>query len=112
MDTYSKQKLNVLDLFCGAGGLSLGFEDAGYNVVAGIDKYEEALNTWDKNHGGEPKNYDISEEEPRKIIEKIDRDIDIVIGGPPCKDFSNANQVIDLGRNNLVILFSQDLCPK
>lgn len=107
MDTYSKQNLNVLDLFCGAGGLSLGFEDAGYNVVAGIDKYDEALETWNKNHSGEANKCDISKKEPKEVIKKIDKDIDVVIGGPPCKDFSNANQVIDLGRNNLVILFSK-----
>lgn len=107
METYSKQTLNVLDLFCGAGGLSLGFEDSGYEVVAGVDKYDEALRTWDKNHSGEPKNYDISEVAPEEVINDIDSDIDVVIGGPPCKDFSNANQVVDLGRNNLVILFSK-----
>ena len=33
----SEQKYNVLDLFCGCGGLSLGFEEAGYNVLCGID---------------------------------------------------------------------------
>ena len=38
----SEQKYNVLDLFCGCGGLSLGFEDAGYNVLLGIDIWEDA----------------------------------------------------------------------
>lgn len=39
----SEQKYNVLDLFCGCGGLSLGFEEAGYNVLLGIDIWEDAL---------------------------------------------------------------------
>ena len=38
--------LNVLDLFCGCGGLSLGFEKAGYNVLLGIDVWEDALTTY------------------------------------------------------------------
>lgn len=107
METYDKKKLNVLDLFCGAGGLSLGFDDAGYNVVAGIDNYQKALETWDLNHNGKTIQCDVSKQNPDEIINEINEDIDVVIGGPPCKDFSNANQVIDLGRNNLVILFSK-----
>ena len=42
----SEQKYNVLDLFCGCGGLSLGFEEAGYNVLFGIDILEDALKTY------------------------------------------------------------------
>ncbi len=42
----SEQKYNVLDLFCGCGGLSLGFEEAGYNVLLGIDIWEDALKTY------------------------------------------------------------------
>ena len=36
---------NVLDLFCGAGGLSLGFKMAGFNIVGGIDFNQEAIDT-------------------------------------------------------------------
>ena len=42
-------KLKVLDLFCGAGGLSLGFQLAGYKIIGGIDFYEDAINTYKKN---------------------------------------------------------------
>ena len=42
--------LNVLDLFCGAGGLSYGFECAGYNILLGIDNDAMALKTFEKNH--------------------------------------------------------------
>ena len=41
---------NVLDLFCGCGGLSYGFESAGYNIVLGIDNDKKALETFELNH--------------------------------------------------------------
>lgn len=42
--------MTVLDLFCGAGGLSYGFKKAGFNVVAGIDSWKPAVETFRKNH--------------------------------------------------------------
>ena len=45
-------KYNVLDLFCGCGGLSKGFEMAGYNIVLGVDFNEPALKTYAYNHHG------------------------------------------------------------
>ena len=42
--------MNVLDLFSGCGGLSLGFQNAGYHVVLGIDNDKAALETFSKNH--------------------------------------------------------------
>ena len=44
------KKLNVLDLFCGAGGLSYGFERVGFNIVLGIDNDTKALVTFKANH--------------------------------------------------------------
>lgn len=48
----SKRKYSVLDLFCGAGGLSRGFIDAGFSVKLGVDFDEMALKTFAKNHEG------------------------------------------------------------
>lgn len=101
-------KPNVIDLFCGCGGLSKGFEEAGYNIIGGFDNNDHATDTWDINHSGDSYNVDITELTPDKIREQLeDKDIDVIIGGPPCKDFTKANKVIDLGRNNLVILFTK-----
>ena len=44
------KKLNVIDLSCGCGGLSLGFEQAGYNILLGIDIWEDALKTFENNY--------------------------------------------------------------
>ncbi|USO10148.1 DNA cytosine methyltransferase [Staphylococcus pseudintermedius] len=45
------ENYSVIDLFCGAGGLSRGFFDEGFEIVLGIDNNEMALNTFAKNHG-------------------------------------------------------------
>ncbi len=83
-------KKNVLDLFCGCGGLSLGFEQAGYNILLGIDMWQDALQTYEKNHK-ESKTVcaNLSDMSPKQIKkEHIDNDIDVIIGGPPCQGFS------------------------
>lgn len=100
----------VLDLFCGAGGLSYGFEDAGFSVVAGIDQSSQAVETWTQNHRGTGATLDLAETSPEEALTAVNcqpEDIDIIVGGPPCKDFSTANRVVDLGRNNLVVLFAE-----
>jgi DNA (cytosine-5)-methyltransferase 1 len=45
-----KRKLNVLDLFSGCGGLSYGFEKAGYRILAGIDNWDISLKSFKRNH--------------------------------------------------------------
>lgn len=44
--------MNVIDLFCGCGGLSYGYQEAGCNVILGIDNNETALKTFERNHPG------------------------------------------------------------
>ena len=50
-DIQMNRKLICVDLFCGAGGLSRGFLDAGYDVVLGVDVDDAALETFRRNHG-------------------------------------------------------------
>lgn len=88
-------KLNVLDLFSGAGGLSRGFLDAGYNVVLGVDFDDMALKTFKENHGSaEAMKVDLfNHENINNIIsflEKKNTKIDVLVGGPPCQGFSLA----------------------
>lgn len=86
--------LNVIDLFCGAGGLSLGFEScSGVHIVAAAEINKDARKTY-------LSHFEINDkyffEDVRKIdCSKLQRevgDIDIVIGGPPCQGFSMANR--------------------
>lgn len=83
--------LNVLDLFCGCGGLSKGFEEAGYNILIGVDFDQSALNTYNANHKtAKGIQLDLSEPESFDIIDKElnGQTVDVIIGGPPCQGFS------------------------
>lgn len=100
----SEQKYNVLDLFCGCGGLSLGFEEAGYNVLLGIDIWEDALKTYAYNHKhSKTLCADMSilhGEDVKDIIG--DNSVDVIIGGPPCQGFSIAGKrIVNDDRNKL-----------
>ena len=84
-------KHNVIDLFCGCGGLSKGFEEAGYNVIVGVDFEQSALNTFIRNHNGAiGLRLDLSASESFDAISEAvnNRSVDVIIGGPPCQGFS------------------------
>lgn len=80
----------TIDLFCGAGGFSLGFEKAGFETVLAIDKWEDAINTFNfnRNHkvGRNLDIHDLSSDELRRFIKE--NNITGIIGGPPCQGFS------------------------
>lgn len=89
------KELNVVDLFCGCGGLSKGFLDAGYNVVLGVDFNDKALETFEKNHGNaKAMKLDLFNHDNIDIIIKYlkenNKKIDVLVGGPPCQGFSVA----------------------
>jgi len=80
-------ELTAIDLFCGAGGLSQGLEDAGYEVIWALDHEENTKPTFDENHGCEMDVGDIRETEPPDLgLEG--GELDLVAGGPPCPTFS------------------------
>jgi DNA (cytosine-5)-methyltransferase 1 len=82
-------RLKVLDLFSGCGGLSLGFAKSGFNVVAGIDNWKDSLITFEKNHpNSKGVVMDLGNFQYKDFKKIISDKIDIVIGGPPCQGFS------------------------
>lgn len=87
--------LKTIDLFAGAGGLSYGFESTGeFLIVAAAENNKNAIKTYIENHNGrndirmisDVRGYDFS-----TLASEFDG-IDVVIGGPPCQGFSNANR--------------------
>ena len=86
----SKRKPNVVDLFSGCGGLSFGLEEAGFNVVLGIDNWGESLLTFKHNHPhAEVLEADISKVKGSDIRKLVgNKKIDLIVGGPPCQGFS------------------------
>jgi DNA (cytosine-5)-methyltransferase 1 len=84
----NNQSTKVLDLFSGCGGLSLGFMQAGYDVVAAVDNWSDAINTFKHNHpNAKGLLLDLGNFNPQKFSEEIGR-IDVIVGGPPCQGFS------------------------
>lgn len=81
--------IQCVDLFCGCGGMSLGFEAAGFNVVAGIDNWKAAIRVYEKNFTHPIIERDLMDvEEAAELIAGYTPDL--IIGGPPCQDFSTA----------------------
>lgn len=103
-------KYTLVDFFCGAGGLSLGFIQQGFNVKLANDIEDVCIETYKYNHPELPTNKLIQgdiKEIVDNIEEFIEQDIDVVVGGPPCQGFSEANRqrVIDDPRNKLYKYF-------
>ncbi|MEH2161203.1 MAG: DNA cytosine methyltransferase [Nostoc sp.] len=97
----------VLDLFAGCGGLSLGFQNAGFNILAAFDNWKPAIDVYQKNFSHEIFDYDLSNLRSNYQIFK-ERCPEIIIGGPPCQDFSSAGKRNEnLGRGDLSIVFSE-----
>lgn len=78
--------MRIVSLFSGAGGLDLGFIQAGHNIVWANDIYDDAVATYKQNIGNHITNTDIKEISSDDIP-----DCDMVIGGFPCQGFSVAN---------------------
>ncbi len=101
----SKQnKLTFIDLFSGCGGMSLGFEKAGFSNLVAIDNWNDALVTYAYNRSGATTFCaDLLNLTPKEVEEKIGTDkVDVVIGGPPCQGFSVAGKhIVEDERNQL-----------
>lgn len=89
-------KLKVVDLFAGAGGLSLGFKKAGYDICSHIEIDERCCETIKANAASTEKifNVDITDHKSylKDLIASIDGNLDGIIGGPPCQAYSIAGR--------------------
>lgn len=101
-----KAPLRTVDLFAGGGGLSLGFTNAGYDIVAAFDNWQPAYEFYKANFNNHPIiKIDLSADDAVSKIQSFSPDI--IIGGPPCQDFSSAGKRDEnLGRADLTIVFA------
>lgn len=92
--------MRTIDLFAGCGGMSLGFQKAGFEIIAAYDNWTPAIETYKRNFDHPIIEYDLSD---KNIIKKIQvLEPEIIVGGPPCQDFSSAGHRDEtLGRATL-----------
>lgn len=97
----------VIDLFCGCGGFSKGFQSAGFNIALGLDTWKDATVTYGTNFpNAVALNRDITETTAVTLLNELNgltaNDIDVIIGGPPCQGFSlSGKRMLDDPRNQL-----------
>ena len=98
--------MKTVDLFSGCGGLSLGLTKAGFNILAAFDKWKPAVDIYRENFDHPIFETDLSDD---NIIEQIKEFApEIIVGGPPCQDFSSAGKRDEsLGRADLTISYAQ-----
>ncbi len=98
--------MRAADLFSGCGGMSAGFQAADYEVVMAAEKWDAARDVYNENFDHEASAVDLSD-----LIEatyRVNREQpDIIIGGPPCQDFSAAGQRRETGRADLTVVFAE-----
>ena len=102
--------MKCVDLFSGCGGLSLGFQNAGIEVLASIDNWDKAVGVYQENFSHKCYLHDLTDEEGTHTILKKYMP-DMIIGGPPCQDFSSAGKRDEtLGRADLTYHFANVIC--
>jgi DNA (cytosine-5)-methyltransferase 1 len=96
----------VVDLFAGCGGMSLGFEKAGFSVVAAFDAWAAAARCYSSNFDHHIQEIDLSKVKTATgAIGEFQPDL--IIGGPPCQDFSSAGNRKERSRADLTLAFAQ-----
>ena len=98
--------MNIVDLFSGCGGLSLGFQKQGFDVVAAFEYWDAAITCYKANFSHPIIKADLSD--VKSAVEEIQRfSPDMIIGGPPCQDFSHAGKRIEAGRAVLTDAYAE-----
>lgn len=93
-------RMNTVDLFAGCGGMSLGFQNAGFNLVAAFEFWDIAAKCYEENFNHPVFKSDLSN--VKSAVEQIRRfSPELIIGGPPCQDFSHAGKRVESSRASL-----------
>ncbi len=109
--SYNANIMNAIDLFCGVGGMSLGFERAGFDVLAAFDFEHRHVEAYNYNRCKETACVaDIQHLSPSEILARCSgaKEIDVIFGGPPCQGFSVAGKgLLEDSRNSLLQQFAR-----
>ncbi|MFV0330889.1 MAG: DNA cytosine methyltransferase [Dysgonomonas sp.] len=97
--------MRTVDLFCGCGGMSLGFQNASFEIVGSYDNWQPAVDIYKKNFEHPIYNMDLYSEEALNHIKALKPNV--IIGGPPCQDFSIAGNRSMGKRANLTIRYAE-----
>lgn len=99
--------MKVVDLFCGCGGMSLGFSLAGHEVLAGFDNWDKAIDVYRANFNHPVFKADLNDvDNSVELIRSYGPDM--IIGGPPCQDFSSAGKRNENGgRGDLTVSYAE-----
>lgn len=101
--------MKSVDLFCGCGGMSLGFQNAGFDIVAAYDNWDPAVKIYGDNFTHPVIKIDLMDSSAESLI--AEHNPDIIIGGPPCQDFSiSGKRNFEGKRANLTTRFSEIVC--
>jgi len=100
--------MRAVDIFAGCGGMSLGFEQAGIEVVAAFDNWKPAVDIYRSNFDHPMYEKDLCEEDTIDVIKALKPDV--IMGGPPCQDYSIAGKREVGARANLTIRFAEIVC--
>ena len=106
LDGQSGTGMRTVDLFAGVGGLSLGFVQEGFEVICAYDNWPKAVEVNSVNFDHPVKCFDLSD------VDAATRDVsrlspDVVVGGPPCQDFSSAGKRKEEGNASLTEAFAE-----
>lgn len=101
-----EKRLTLVDLFCGCGGLSLGFQNAGFEIAAAYDFWDLAINIYGKNFSHPVIKRDLGDLSDLSDIKSFHPDF--IIGGPPCQDYSTSGKRDEsLGRAALSVAYAR-----
>ena len=98
--------MKAIDLFAGCGGLSLGFQKAGIDIVGAFENWKPAIDIYRANFNHPVFEVDLSNITDYSLFSALEPEM--IIGGPPCQDFSSAGKRNeDNGRGNLTINYAE-----
>ena len=100
--------MKIIDLFCGIGGLSLGFEQSGFEVLYAVDMWEDAVKTYNHNRQENVAHVMSVEDFNNDVLPALaaSNEITGIIGGPPCQGFSTVGKrEVDDPRNKMYLEF-------